>query len=333
MQLTNLASLQAILWNILKKYRQPPDEVFKEAGLDPSIIFKTGKRYPVNKTVTLWKEAAKKISDPCFGLSVADCWHPSHLGTLGYAMLASTSLRSTLKCLIRFHKVVSDIPFGTLHEDPKKQALVLTLTDREDDIYLPQLEDAVLTLVLSILRMNYQRELTPLEVSLKHPAPECSYMYYEFFKSPVRFDAHESNLALPLSVVDVRLIGANEEVAELNEHLMNRYIAQLSYESLIDRIKRVVIEHLPSGDATVENAAERLGMSVRTLQRQLQMEGTSFVNILHKTRWELARQYVRDTDMDLTEIAFLLGFSELSTFSRSFKKWTGKSPTHYRRSD
>ncbi len=332
MQLTNLATLQAILWNILKMYHQPPDEVFTQAGLDPAVIFKPGKRYPIKKTVKLWKEAAKKISDPCFALHVADCWHPSHLGTLGYAMLASTNIRSALKCLIRFHKVVSDIPFGTLHEDLRKQALVLTLTDREDDIYLPQLEDAVLTLVLSILRMNYQKPLNPIEVNLKHAPPDCSYRYYEFFKSPVQFNAAESNMALPLSVVDVRLTGANQEIAELNEHLMNRYLVKLGYESIIDRVKRVIIEHLPSGDATVENAAKRLGMSIRTLQRQLQMEGSSFVNLLHETRRELARQYIKNTEMELTEIAFLLGFSELSTFSRSFKKWTGKSPALYRRS-
>ena len=332
MQLTNLASLQSILWNVMEKYNQYPTDAFKKAELDPQVTFKAGRRYPIKKTVKLWKEAAGMIPDPCFGLSVAECWHPAHLGTLGYAMLASTTLRSALKRLIRFHKVVSDIPFATLREDQEEQLLVLTLTDRPDDIYLPQLEDAILTLIMSILRMNYQRELNPHIVTLKHEAPDCNHRYFEFFKAPVKFGAPESSLALSLDVVDRRLIGGDELIAEFNDQLMSQYIKKLG-TNLTDRIKKVIIEHLPSGDATVENIAEELGISVRTLQRQLQEEGTNFLNLLHETRRELAKMYISNRSMDLSEVAFLLGFSELSTFSRSFKKWTGKSPVQYRRAE
>ena len=72
-------------------------------------------------------------------------------------------------------------------------------------------------------------------------------------------------------------------------------------------------------------------MSKRKLQRLLHDEGTSFMTILNETREDIAKQYVRDKDMDLTEIAFLLGFSEQSTFSRSFKRWTGTSPSSFRK--
>ena len=125
MHMTNLASLQSVLWNILKTYNQDPDNVFRKVKLNPALMHQAGKRYPVRKTDELWQEASRKISDPCFGLSSADCWHPSHLGTLGYAMLVSSSLRIALERLIRFHRVVSDVHFAQLREDPAGRPLFL----------------------------------------------------------------------------------------------------------------------------------------------------------------------------------------------------------------
>lgn len=331
MQMTNLASMQFILWNILKKYDQNPDDVFRKVGLNPALMHKQGKRYPVRKTDALWQEAGNRIVDPCFGLSAAECWHPSHLGTLGYAMLASTSLRIALERMIRFHRVVSDIRFAQLNENQTEKTLVFTLSDREGDPYSAPMEDAVLALTLSILRMNYQQEIVPAAVTIRHGSPECGARYYEFFRSPVSFDAPVSSLTLPLDAVDMTLSSGNEELAAVNEQLMTGYLDTLDDEGLITKIKRIIVEHLPSGDATVETAAAQLYISTRTLQRQLHQEGTTFFTLLNETRQELASQYVRDKNMDLTEVAFLLGFAELSTFSRSFKRWTGKSPIQYRK--
>ena len=150
MQLTNLASFQLILWNILKKYNIDSDDVFRKVKLNPAMMQKPGKRYPIRKTDALWQEAAKRISDPCFGLKVEDCWHPSHLGTLGFAVLTGTNLRATLELMIRFHKVVSDIQFAELWEDHDAGTLVFSLTDREGDPPAPCLEDAALALVILV---------------------------------------------------------------------------------------------------------------------------------------------------------------------------------------
>ena len=331
MQMTNLAGFQLILWNILQDYRLNPEDVFRKTGLNPAMMHKPGKRYPIRKTDALWKEAAGRIADPCFGLKVVECWHPSSLGTLGYAMLASTSLRATLERMIRFHKVVSDIRFATLREDHDAGTLVFSLTDRERDPHAPWLEDAALALVISLLRMNYQQDLMPALVTFRHTAPACSSRYFEVFRASVHFGAEEASLAIPLDIADSTLPGGNEALAAVNEQLMTGYLATLDDEQLRTKVKKIIAEHLPTGDANVETAARQLALSTRTLQRRLrEKEETSFLHLLKETRRELAGQYVSDKDMDLSEVAFLLGFSELSTFSRSFKRWTGKSPFQYR---
>ena len=139
-------------------------------------------------------------------------------------------------------------------------------------------------------------------------------------------------MSLSLDVVDRVLPSGNEKLASFSDQAMTQYLASLDEAvHLISRVQKCIVERLPSGDATGENVASELSLSTRSLQRTLQQEGTTFIAILNDTRRDIARQYVLEDTIDLTEIAFLLGFSTLSSFSRSFKRWTGKSPVQYRK--
>ncbi len=111
---------------------------------------------------------------------------------------------------------------------------------------------------------------------------------------------------------------------------MTQYLASSKNTDFRTRVKKIIVEHLPSGDATVENVAAELCFSGRKLQRLLQQENVTFSTLLNETRLDIAKQYVRNKNMDLTEVAFLLGFSEQSSFSRFFKRWTGRLPIQFR---
>jgi AraC-like DNA-binding protein len=148
--------------------------------------------------------------------------------------------------------------------------------------------------------------------------------------APVLFGQPGTSLALPVDLAEKTLPCGNEEVAEVNEQLMSKYLASLDSGHLVKRVKRTIVQHLPSGAANLENVARQLYLSPRTLQRHLRREGTTFAAVLDETRQELARQYLKERGVDLTDVAFLLGFSQRSSFSRSFKRWTGGSPASYR---
>jgi AraC-like DNA-binding protein len=111
-----------------------------------------------------------------------------------------------------------------------------------------------------------------------------------------------------------------------------KYLVRIKKGDLEQQIQALMIEQLPSGKVTDKMIARELHLSERTLQRKLRDKGTSFRKILENVRKMVALQYIRDTSTSMTEIAFLLGFSEQSAFSRAFKKWTGKSPVQYRES-
>ena len=333
MHLTKLASIQLIAWKILEAQNQDPASVFKKVQLDHDLMYQPGARYPLNKIAELWKEMERRVTDPCFGLTAAapECWHPSYFGTLGYAMLVSTSLRIALERLIRFHRVISEAHFGKLYEDKEAGTLVFALTYINEIPYIQAQEDAALAWIMSILRMNFQDDIAAVSVNLTHSCPEGAGKYYEFFKSPVKFDSPVSSLALSLDIVDNILPSRNDELALFDDQIMTKYLTALDQEDLLAKVRKAIIEHLPSGDATVDNIAFELGYSARTFQRLLQQEGATFIALLNEIRMEIAEHYVRDKNRDLTEVAFLLGFAELSTFSRSFKRWTGKTLLQYRK--
>ncbi len=112
---------------------------------------------------------------------------------------------------------------------------------------------------------------------------------------------------------------------------MIEYLAKLDHDNITHKITAVVIDQLPSGNVTEESVARALYMSSRTIQRHLQREDTTYTTLLSEIRQDLAEQYLTEQDISLTEIAFLLGFSESSAFSRAFKRWVGVSPSEYRK--
>ena len=331
MYLTKLASIQLVNWNILEAYNKDPLDVFTKVRLDPRLMRQPGARYSLDKVADLWEQMDKVIEDPCFGLAAAKCWHPSNFGTLGYALLMSTCLRTTLERLIRFHRVISDAAFGKLIENQDRTTLLFNLTNKDEKQYSPAREDAAIAWIMSVLQVNYQSPLSPVSLSFTHGRPPgCAGKYYELFQGPIIFDAPVSGIELSLDDADRILPSGNKDMAEFNDQAMTKYLLAKNSDPLVSRVTKIIVEHLPSGDATIEKAASELFMSKRKLQRLLQDEGTSFMTILNETRADIAKEYVRNKDMDLTEIAFLLGFSEQSTFSRSFKRWTGKSPSSFR---
>ncbi len=326
---TKKASLLLILWNILKSYKIDPEPLFREAALDPAVMRQSGGRYRIDNIDRLWRKAAEVIDDPCFGLKAAEVWHPSNLGALGYAMLTSNTLQTSLERLVRYLDFLSDEAVMELDQTEEGLRLALVLSQRNVD--QPEQNDAALAHILSMCRMNYIEDLAPVLVTLVHPKPSCSARFFEFFRSPVLFEAPTYSFTLPTEAMDKILPGSLPQLAELNDQIMIEYLAKLDQDHIIAKAKATIIDQLPSGSVADETVAKALYMSSRKLQRQLNIAGTTFNTLLNEVRRDLAQRYLRERKTSMTEIAFLLGFSESSAFSRAFKRWTGVSPTTFRK--
>ena len=123
---------------------------------------------------------------------------------------------------------------------------------------------------------------------------------------------------------------SNRELAHANEAVLKRYLAAIEGDTVSSQVKLRVVDTLPAGPVSEADVANALFMSTRSLQRRLRDEGTTFKQLLDDTRSELAIRYLDAPQHSVTEVTYLLGFSDPSNFARAFRRWHGVSPSHYR---
>lgn len=330
MHYSHLATATSILWKLIDANGHDPEALYRESGIDPELLNKPGARIPYALVNRIWAKATEVIDDPCFGLKAHKFWHPSYLHALGYAWLASHTLREAFKRFIRYLRIISEIPFLKLEEDANGFTFFYDVSLL--DIRIPAQVDLGMATAVHMCRLNVGEELKPKAVTFVHAEPPCAEKYVALFNAPVQFSAARDSMTFSLADVDKPLAGANPQLARLNDQVMIEYLGKLDKDNIIDRVAGVMIDMLPSGGITDEKIAQHLNMSGRSLQRRLKGAGTTFRTILEGVRKDLATTYVHDSDIELVEVAFLLGFSDQSAFSRAFKRWTGITPSNFRMS-
>jgi AraC-like DNA-binding protein len=194
--------------------------------------------------------------------------------------------------------------------------------------------EATLAEILHGARLLTGTRVVPREVVLSHAAPEDvsdASALEAFFGSPVRFSAECDAMVFRAEDLALRLGHADPQLGAFLRDLANQALTEHASEpSPLDRIREIIADELQRGVPTLERVAHRMATSARTLRRRLEENGTSFRALLDSSRADLARSYVSDQTLSLTEIAFVLGFSEPSAFNRAFKRWTQTTPAAWR---
>ncbi|MBT8332173.1 MAG: AraC family transcriptional regulator, partial [Deltaproteobacteria bacterium] len=320
-----LATATNMLWKLIEANGHDPAVLYRDVGVDPDLLNQPGARVPYGSVNKIWTKSSNIIENPCFGLAAHKFWHPSYMHALGYAWLASHTLREALNRFVRYLRVVSEKGFLRLEEHSAGIMLIFSLELL--DMRIPAQVDMAMSMTLHMCRINYGEDLKPIAVKFVHAEPPCAEEYFNLFRVPVQFLAETDSMTFALADVDKYLIGANPQLARLNDQVMIEYLGKLDENNIVDRVTAVIVDMLPSGGIADEKIAESLNMSVRSLQRRLKEVGTTFRGILDMVRKDLAETYVLDPEIELVEIAFLLGFSDQSAFSRAFRRWTGNSPS------
>lgn len=331
MHATALASSHLLLWKAAESYGLDPAALFREAGLDPDKIGDPDARYSEEASTRLLELTMAAADDPCFGLRVARYWHPSALHALGFAWMASASLEEALHRLVRYFRIL--IVGERLVLEKAREGLVLAVETPVEYPRAPQvLYDLLLAAIVHMCRLSAGDDFDPLRVWLRRGAPDCAEQFGEYFHAPVEFGAARDALLLPGGALRAPLPTANLEMAHASEKIIQGYLAGMDRSEIAVQVKARLVDMLPSGQTSEQAVAEALHMSLRSLQRKLKAEGTSYKELLDATRRDLAVQYVRGSRLSINEITYLLGFSEPGNFSRAFKRWTGASPSEYRAS-
>jgi AraC-like DNA-binding protein len=327
-RMTFFAPALGALWRQLEGYGIDPEPLFREHGVAPNVIFDQGARVPNERSLRLSARAAELAGDPRFGLRSSDYFRPAHLGALGFAWLASSSLRTAFERLNRYVRMIQEGLTIDLQEDDRY--FYVRIEDQFDTPDEALHEDTRMATLVKFCRIIAGMQFNPARACFRQQEPRETGYYFELFRCPLEFGAPDTMLALHLADVDKRLTGSSDQLAELNEHIVVKYLAHSAKKDIVNRAKAAIIDGLAEGGISEKSIAEDLHMTPRNLHRKLQKENTSFKLLLTEVRRELAQQYIQDRSKTLTEISYMLGFSEASSFSRAYKGWTGQAPSEAR---
>lgn len=318
-------------WKILEHYHIDPFEVFSKVGMNPQKMYKPNSSYPLRNILNLCDEMAMTISDPSYGLFAGRCWHPSFLGPLGYALLSSPSLRTTMETFVHYHPFITNQSSTCrLDEDHEAGTLIVSGDPEEARPGTDGREDLFVSIFLAILNMNHiNGNLHPVKVCLRRQESKRPGRYYSQFNCPVEFNQLRTSIELKREDVDYVLPTAVEALSDFSKQEMKSYLSQMDRLTFTYRSSLIIEKNFITGTATIDIVANSLKISTKTLQRFLKSEGTTFSEILDNTRAEKARNFLIREE-SLSEIAYRLGFSEQSAFTRFFKKSTGCTPSEYR---
>jgi AraC-like DNA-binding protein len=324
---TTLATWAAAILRALAARGLDAAALAAHAGIDPNALGPDA-RVPRAALTRLWEVAVEASGDPAFGLEASRHASQTTFHALGYAVFASVTLKEALERVIRYRRLIGDVLDLRLVDAGDRYRFHIDVSAGPGVPF--QAVDAIAATFARQARMLHApRSCVPLRVTFARPAPRDESPYARTFRAAVEFDAAVNALEYSRADIEDRLPAGNAELARSNDEVLVRYLARLEHSRVAGRVQQALLEALPDGAPSKAAIARNLGMSARNLQRHLADEGTSFKALLDDARMSLARSYIAERRLSVTEIAFVLGFADTSTFSRAFKRWTGMSPSEY----
>jgi AraC-like DNA-binding protein len=289
-------------------------------------------RVPVSAQVALWLAIRRHTTDRAFGIKLGASLRARELGILGYAMFFSVNLRSALRRLVRYGELFNEAIRFRFERPGGDTVLVLECPFGPWEEMQFAL-DARMAGLLSVTREITGVDLVPASVAFAYGRPTSVIEHSQFFRCPLSFGARNTRLSFKPRDLDLSIPRGDEQVAGyLSQHAEAVLSTLTKTVAATHAVRSAIWASLSEGRPTLQGAAATLKVSARTLQRQLAEEGTSFTAELDHVRSEMAVAALRDRSVPIDEVAFLLGYAEPSSFYRSFRRWTGRSPHQYRRS-
>jgi len=308
-----------------------PDDVLRSVGLDRAAVSDRHRFFPSAAFTLALEEAARVTDDDCFGLHFGERYHPKDIGALAYVVLNSATIAAAFENVARYFRIYNEAATVSFVRTERQAHLQhqlrgVPLQRRR------QHEEYALTVGTAIIRMMAGSEWRPLEVRFEHEAPPRTNEHTRIFGAPVLFRCDGNVMVIEREFCDRQVPTADRRLYPILEDYLERQLESRPTENrFVVSVRTAIGNAMKDGEPKVTDVAAAIGVSVRTLQRRLGEAGVDYRALVDDIRHELALRYLKDRQHTLSDVAYLLGYSEISAFSRAFRRWTGSTPSDYRR--
>ncbi|WP_166269657.1 AraC family transcriptional regulator [Marinobacter caseinilyticus] len=282
-----------------------------------------------NSHYQLWAYAEEASGDPAIGLHAGQVIDPERMGLVGHVFFNCDTLGEAVIQYVRLHRLINESVELTF-EQTGDQALLTWQADTSGH-YCRQDMDRTLAAALCRTRHFIHPDFAVDWVELAHPRPSYAGEYQRVMGCPASFDAPVTRVAFSSQYLSHPIPRRNPYVFSAVLKQVNSVLARMQTRRAFSRkVRRLISRQMATERIDADSLAKQCHMSRQTLYRRLKKEGLSFHDLVEQVRKDKAMRYVAADRYALGEIAFLLGFSELSAFSRAFKRWTGIAPAQFR---
>jgi AraC-like DNA-binding protein len=322
-------SLEPVL-DVLENMGYERRRCLRGTGIMLSQMESPQARLTFQQELAFYRNALELTGDPLIGLRLGEPFIPQRYGLFGYALLSASTLRRALRVAVNFGQLT--FSFFTFATGESGSNAWFAMTDPPPvepalhDVYLDRDMSAALVAFSAIIG-----QAIPLTgVELAHDGHGRQQDYRDYFNCDVRFSSYPSKLLYQSSLLDARLPQSDPDSSQYFRQQCQMLITKLKSHSYFADDVRMLLLAQPGQFPSIEFVAEKLHVSVRTLRRRLTEENSSFRQLLEEVRFQLAKEYLLDTNLPLAEISDLLGYTEPGNFSHAFRRWSGRSPRSFR---
>lgn len=305
-------------------------DLLAAAGLERRLVEDPDARIPGSTVLTLWNALRRRSGDPALQLAAPTTLPFGAYRVIDYLVDASATVGEGVRLFARYFGLIADGIWLSVETEGGEPRLLLE-SAADGPVPSPYV-DYVLAALVGRIRMKPRPGLRVRRVELRQPAPTNAAPYTAHFRAPVRFGAPVDRLYFGADEWSAPMEHADAALARLLEEHASMLAARLPQPAagFVGEVRQALAAALPD-EPQAAAVARSLHLSVRTLQRKLLATGTTFREVSDSSRRGLAEAYLMDRGVSIAEVAFLLGFSDQTSFNRAFRRWTGASPGEWRR--
>lgn len=321
-----------LAWPALRRLRalgEDEGEALARVGLRAEDVADPDLRIPEEILDALWVACRDVAGEEAFGVHAGLDHEPGLLGVVEYVVRNSPTLGDAMRLGMRFQRILHDAGDDQLTLEGDRALLRVRLSSGREPAGV--LVDYGFARALSSAMLLTGVPGRALEVRFAHGRPKRIAPWERTFQCPLYFDEPENVFVFRRERLEALIPTSDPGLLSILEQHAQAQLAQLPEGGgFVRRVCELIAAELVGGTPTAEHIAKSLHMSARTLARRLDDEGTSFSKLLDDLRRELAVSHLRDRDISVSEVAFLLGFADANAFSRAFKRWTGAPPSRFK---
>ncbi|MFM6950700.1 MAG: AraC family transcriptional regulator [Novosphingobium sp.] len=303
-----------------------PRPLLREQGLSANLLVNPEQLIPARAAIRLLERSAQESGCLTFGLRMAEGRAMANLGATSLLIAHQPTLRHAIVALREFRARINSTLVLHLEEGDGEAVLREDFALRRPEPSR-QSSDLALGVLMRLCADVLGPDWSPRLVCFSHQAPPAAELpiFARLFRCPLQFDSEVNGIVLRQADLDRPNQRANDQLAHHARHLLETVMSPAE-RTTVEDVDQLIRLLMPAGRASIQNCAASIGTTVRTLQRLLDAEGTSFTSLLNAARMQLATQYLANPRMRITDIAGMLGYSSIGAFSRWHSQTFGAPP-------